>query len=75
MRPAVAGHLTTHPDMAIGVLYGLAQRRRQLGDGQFPDIGDAAARSCGGNLSAERPSKPSMPQRRLLEIRPPSRVR
>ena len=39
--PLEARHLATHPHVAIGVLDGLLERRRQLGDGPFRQV-DAA---------------------------------
>src|SRR5262245_60952734 len=41
VRPLVAGDFSAHTHVAEGILDGLAQRRRELGDGPFPDIVDA----------------------------------
>ena len=36
--PLEAGDLAAHPHIAVGILDGLAQRRRQPGDGPFHDV-------------------------------------
>jgi hypothetical protein len=39
VRALVAGDLAAHPHVAVGVLHGAFERRRQLGDGVFGDVG------------------------------------
>jgi len=38
LRPAIAGDFAAHAHVAEGVLDGLFQRRRELGDGPFRDV-------------------------------------
>src|SRR5262249_15755500 len=38
LRPAIAGNFAAHAHVAEGVLDGLFQRRRKLGDGPFRDV-------------------------------------